>query len=248
MSRTVQSSGITLWVREEFFPKDLTKEQVADSNAEKQAKQKRAWKTAASPGKLPKRDRVWFDLKGLVEFSQGKWVLGLLRENIDNEQWSRGWSRKWNSRWFSLAGKLSQWRDVGKGGMTWCGRVPWSLLLEIRNSCRFLWASLIAQLVKNLPVGDLGLIPGLGRFPGEGKCYPLQYAGLEISTDCVVRVAKSLTWLRTFTSLHCVLGQFEWNRQWKGNVVGGWNVSIQVVEITLKFEWIYSNSWKSRVK
>ena len=77
--------------------------------------------------------------------------------------------------------------------MTWCGRVPWSLLLEIRNSCRFLWASLIAQLVKNLPVGDLGLIPGLGRFPGEGKCYPLQYAGLEISTDCVVRVAKSLT-------------------------------------------------------
>ena len=41
-----------------------------------------------------------------------------------------------------------------------------------------LWfgASLVAQLVKNLPavqetwVGDLGLIPGLGRSPGEGKC------------------------------------------------------------------------------
>ena len=28
-------------------------------------------------------------------------------------------------------------------------------------------------------VGDLGLVPGLGRFPGEGKCYPLQYFGLE---------------------------------------------------------------------
>jgi len=28
-------------------------------------------------------------------------------------------------------------------------------------------------------VGDLGLIPGLGRFPGEGKGYPLQYSGLE---------------------------------------------------------------------
>ena len=27
--------------------------------------------------------------------------------------------------------------------------------------------------------GDLGLIPGLGRFPGEGKGYPLQYSGLE---------------------------------------------------------------------
>ena len=31
--------------------------------------------------------------------------------------------------------------------------------------------------------GDLGLIPGLGRSPGEGKGYPLQYAGLENSMD-----------------------------------------------------------------
>ena len=27
---------------------------------------------------------------------------------------------------------------------------------------------------------DLGLIPGLGRSPGEGKGYPLQYSGLRI--------------------------------------------------------------------
>ena len=27
--------------------------------------------------------------------------------------------------------------------------------------------------------GDLGLTPGLGRSPGEGKGYPLQYSGLE---------------------------------------------------------------------
>ena len=33
-------------------------------------------------------------------------------------------------------------------------------------------------------VGDLGLIPGLGRSPGEGKGYPLQYSGLENSMDC----------------------------------------------------------------
>ena len=31
--------------------------------------------------------------------------------------------------------------------------------------------------------GDLGSIPGLGRFPGEGKVYPLQYSGLENSMD-----------------------------------------------------------------
>ena len=30
-------------------------------------------------------------------------------------------------------------------------------------------------------MGDLGLIPGLGRCPGEGKGSPLQYSGLENS-------------------------------------------------------------------
>ena len=47
--------------------------------------------------------------------------------------------------------------------------------------------------------GDLGLIPGLGRAPGEGKGYPLQYSGLENSTDCIGHgVTKSRTWLSNF--------------------------------------------------
>ena len=47
--------------------------------------------------------------------------------------------------------------------------------------------------------GDLGLIPGLGRSPGEGKGYPLQYSGLENSMDCIVHgVAKSQTRLSDF--------------------------------------------------
>ena len=47
--------------------------------------------------------------------------------------------------------------------------------------------------------GDLGLIPGLGRSPGEGKGYPLQYSGLENSMDCIVHgVAKSQTWPSNF--------------------------------------------------
>ena len=33
---------------------------------------------------------------------------------------------------------------------------------------------------------DLGSIPGLGRFPGEEKGYPLQYSGLENSMDYIV--------------------------------------------------------------
>ena len=32
-------------------------------------------------------------------------------------------------------------------------------------------------------VGDLGLIPGLGRFPGEGNGNPLQYCCLENPMD-----------------------------------------------------------------
>ena len=44
--------------------------------------------------------------------------------------------------------------------------------------------------------GDLGLIPGLGRSPGEEKDYPLQYSGLENSVDCIVHgLAKSWTQL-----------------------------------------------------
>ena len=53
--------------------------------------------------------------------------------------------------------------------------------------------------------GDLGLIPGLGRIPGEGKGYPLQYSGLENPMDCIVHgVTKNqtqLSLLRASTTL-----------------------------------------------
>ena len=53
-------------------------------------------------------------------------------------------------------------------------------------------------MVKNSPtnVGGLGLIPGLGRYPGVGNGNPLQYSCLENSMDrrawwaTVPRVAK----------------------------------------------------------
>ena len=48
-------------------------------------------------------------------------------------------------------------------------------------------------------VGDLGLIPGLGRSPGEGNSYPLQFCGLENSVDCIVHgIAKCRTQLSDF--------------------------------------------------
>ena len=47
--------------------------------------------------------------------------------------------------------------------------------------------------------GDLGWIPGLGRSPGEGTGHPLQYSGLENSTDSIVpAVTKSRTQLSDF--------------------------------------------------
>ena len=61
--------------------------------------------------------------------------------------------------------------------------------------------------------GDLGSIPGLGRFPGEGNGNPLQYPCLENPVDggawwvTVHGVAKSRTRLSnftfTFTLSHC---------------------------------------------
>ena len=53
--------------------------------------------------------------------------------------------------------------------------------------------------------GDPGLIPELERSPGEGKGYPLEYSGLENSTDCMAHaVTKSRTQLRDFTFTYCL--------------------------------------------
>ena len=54
-------------------------------------------------------------------------------------------------------------------------------------------------------MGDLGSIPGLGRFPGEGNGNPLQYSCLENPMDggawwaTVHGVAKSRTQLSDLT-------------------------------------------------
>ena len=58
--------------------------------------------------------------------------------------------------------------------------------------------------------GDLGLIPGLGRSPGEGKGYPLKYSGLESSMDCTVHgVTKMQTRLSNFQLMELLSSLFE---------------------------------------
>ena len=48
-------------------------------------------------------------------------------------------------------------------------------------------------------MGDLDLIPGLGRSPGEGDGYLLQYSGLANPMDCMVHgVMKRWTRLSDF--------------------------------------------------
>ena len=60
-------------------------------------------------------------------------------------------------------------------------------------------SSQVPQLVKTLgeeredPEGDLDSVPGLGRSPGEGNDYPLQYSVLENSMDYVHGVTESQT-------------------------------------------------------
>ena len=57
-------------------------------------------------------------------------------------------------------------------------------------------------------VKDLGSIPRLGRSPGDGNGYPLQYSGLENSMDCIVHgVAKSRTHLNDF---HFTMKEEQW--------------------------------------
>ena len=77
-------------------------------------------------------------------------------------------------------------------------------------SCPYLvWASLVAQMVKNPPatVGVLGLIRGSGIFPGERNGNPLQYTCLENPMDrgvwhaIVHGVAQSQTQLKQL-SMH----------------------------------------------
>ena len=59
--------------------------------------------------------------------------------------------------------------------------------------------SLIVGKEFSCNAGILGSIPGLGRSPGEGNGYPVQYCGLENPMDSMVHgVAKSRTRLSDF--------------------------------------------------
>ena len=53
-------------------------------------------------------------------------------------------------------------------------------------------------------VEDLGSIPGLGRCPGEGKDYPLQYSGLQNSIDYCPWTQRELDTTEQLLLLRCL--------------------------------------------
>ena len=75
------------------------------------------------------------------------------------------------------------------------------------DSVIYKWAFQVVLVVKNLTANasDVGLIPGLGRYPGGGNGNPLQYSCQENPMDggawwtAVHGVAKSRTRLSDFT-------------------------------------------------
>ena len=81
---------------------------------------------------------------------------------------------------------------------SWVKKIPWRRdMLSAPIFLGFLCGS--AGDGSTCNARDLGSISGLGRSPGEGKGYPIQYSGLENSTDCLVHgVAKSQTQLSDF--------------------------------------------------
>ena len=82
-------------------------------------------------------------------------------------------------------------------------KLEFATLTSIYKAFTLHCASLVVQLVKNLPaIGETWVgIPGLGRSPGEGNGYPLQYSGLENSMDCCIRLHRDTT---ERLSLHCI--------------------------------------------
>ena len=84
-------------------------------------------------------------------------------------------------------------KDLEKKIDSWVGKIGWRTDgLPTPVFLGFLGGSAGKECACN--VGDLGSVPGLGRSPGEGNSYPLQFSGLENSIDYTVHgVTKSQT-------------------------------------------------------
>ena len=92
----------------------------------------------------------------------------------------------------SSAGKESTCNAGDPGSIPGLGRYPGE---GIGYPLQYSWASLVAQLVKNLPaIGRPGFDTWVGKIPWRREWLPTQYSDLEKSMDCIVHgVTKSWT-------------------------------------------------------
>ena len=83
------------------------------------------------------------------------------------------------------------------------GEINWEVAINIYTLLGFPGGSAGKESACN--AGGLGSIPGLGRSPGEGNSYPLQYSGLENSMNCVVHgIEKGQTRLSDLHFTHSI--------------------------------------------
>ena len=104
-------------------------------------------------------------------------------------QFTHCWSLAWRILTITLLARIFHDSSVGKEFAcnarrprfnSWIGKIPWRkdrlpTLVFLAFPCGS------AGKESTCKVGDLGLIPGLGRSPGEGKGYPFQSMGLHRS-------------------------------------------------------------------
>ena len=108
------------------------------------------------------------------------WSLGW-EDPLEKEKANHSSTIAWKIPWTEEPGRL---QSMGSQRV----RHDWAILLYITFPCDS------AGEESTCNVGDLGSIPGLGRSPGEGKGYALQYSGLENSVDWTVHgITKSPT-------------------------------------------------------
>ena len=164
---------------------------------------------------------MWFYL--VCWFSNcGPWIssIGIIQEFVRIADF---WPHPTPTKLETLKGELAIWiltnpphQSKRSADLEPCSSVCMLFTTEPVNShiqtCPYLWLWDQAWQIEGFPdssdgkesacnAGDPSLIPGLGRSPGEGKGYPLQYSDLENSMDCIVHgISKSQTWLSNFHS------------------------------------------------
>ena len=105
------------------------------------------------------------------------------------------------SQFYSSVGKESTGKKKKSKRIHWQCRRPhfYSCVEKIL----WRWGRLLTPVFLDFPggsagkesvcnTGDLALIPGMERTPGEGKVYPLQCSGLENSMGCIVHESQRI--------------------------------------------------------